>query len=54
MILSPAQETAIVTSSGTHQSVKAEGSGFEPIPLVLKTLQDLNQDNEVIRTRMDK
>lgn len=49
-----AQETAIVTSSGTHKSAKAEGSGSEPIPLVLKTLQELKQENEVLRTQLDK
>lgn len=34
--------------------MEAEGSGSEPIPLVSKTLQELKQDNDFVRTRLDK
>ncbi|KAI5385009.1 hypothetical protein KIW84_071849 [Lathyrus oleraceus] len=45
-----AQETTILTSSRTNQFVEAKGFGSEPIPLVLKTLQELKQKNIVVRT----
>lgn len=50
----PTQETALATSYRTHHFVESEGTGYEHIPLVLNTLQELKQENEVIRTRLDK
>lgn len=42
-------ETEITTISGTNPVVE-----IEPIPLILKTLEELKQENEVVRTRLDK
>ena len=42
-------ETEIATISGTNPVVEVE-----PIPLILKTLEELKQENEVVRTRLDK
>lgn len=45
----PSPETAIATISWTR-SVEED----EHIPLVLRTMQELKQENEVVRSRLDK
>lgn len=50
----PSSEIAIATVFGTKPIGEAEDSGSEPIPLVLKTLQGLKQENEAVSARLDK
>lgn len=50
----PSSETAIAIVSRIKQTVEAEDSSFKLIPLALNTLQELKQENESVRTRLDK
>lgn len=53
-MVTPPYVYQIAIISGTKQIVDVEDSTPEPIPLVLKILQELKKENQVVRSRLDK
>lgn len=50
----PSPVSEIETLYGPKPIVEVEDSDYEHIPLVLKTLQELKNENQVVRSRLDK
>lgn len=54
VVVIPHPVTEITVVSGTKPIVDVGDSGSEPIPLVLKTLQELKNENQVVISHLDK